>query len=228
MRKEAAWWKLRRAAEEVLHQELTELGLKPMGEERKTAALFGGKVFRSLYRTRGARPAVRERRLKRCREWAISKGLPEGIRRRLSEAMTSLFRAMEEHGRLGWLPTVDEARHIMLLKPGQRFVTDEAMCRHEYWMKAALEHKAREAARKPVIEAAMNMLDSMSLTPQQLGNYRGLISAFLKVAETTPPGSPARERIIAEILRGHQQPYIDQALLHRLAELVLTLRDRRN
>ena len=228
MRKEAAWWKLRRTAEEVLHQELTELGLKPMSEERKTAALFGGKVLRSLYRTRSSRPALRERKLKRSQEWATRNGLPEEVRRRLAEAMDSLFAAMEAGGQLELLPPVDEARHLMLLKPSKRFVSDEAMCHNDFVMRQYERFRVQEAARKPVIEAAVNMLRSEGLTKQQLGNYVCFITFFLNVAETTDPKSAARDRRLEEILEGHRAPHRDEAILRRLAELVLTLRDRRN
>jgi hypothetical protein len=40
--------------------------------------------------------------------------------------------------------------------------------------------------------ASLNMLLSPGLTGDQIGNYRSIITAFLNVAETTIPGSPAR------------------------------------
>jgi hypothetical protein len=67
------------------------------------------------------------------------------------------------------------------------------------------------------------MLRSSGLTQNQIGNYRSIITAFLNVAETTQPGSPARDRVVQTILSVHQQPHIDQALLRRLQELVFTL-----
>jgi transcriptional regulator with XRE-family HTH domain len=224
LRKEAAWWKVRRVVEDMLHQELNQLGAKPMSKERKVAADCGRKVFRILYQTR---PALQERRLKRCRAWAERKALPPEVTAQMYEAVSALFGEMDAKGQLDWLPPVADARHLMLLKPNQRFVTDEAMCRHEYYMKLSEEHKAREAARKPVIEAAMNMLRSTGLTPQKLGNYPSIITAFLTVAENTRPGSTARDQGLADVFRRHQQPYFDQALLRRLAELVMSLRDRR-
>jgi hypothetical protein len=57
----------------------------------------------------------------------------------------------------------------------------------------------------------------------RIGNYRSIIAAFLDVAVTTQLGTSAHERIMAEIPRGHQQPYIDQALPKRLQALVFTL-----
>lgn len=41
---------------------------------------------------------------------------------------------------------------------------------------------------------------------QKIGNYRSIITAFLNVAETTQPGTAARERIIRDIMRCQQQP----------------------
>jgi transcriptional regulator with XRE-family HTH domain len=227
LRREAAWWRLRRVIEEILHQELTRLGAKPMTRERKAAAGYGCKVFRSLYRTRCSSPAMRERRLKRCREWATSKGLPDEVRDRVFEAMSAFFAGMDARGQLDLLPPADEARHLMLLKPRQRFVTDEALCHNEFVTRAYEQFLVREAARKPVIEAAMNMLRSTGLTPQKIGNYPGAITAFLTVAENTQPGSTARDQGLADVLRNHQQSYFDQALLHHLAELVMSLRDQR-
>ena len=227
LRKEAAWWKLRRGIEEILHQELTRLGAKPMTRERKAAAGYGCKVFRSLYRTRGSSPTVRERRLKRCREWAVNEGVPDEVRDRVLEAMSALLAGMDAEGQLDLLPPADEARHLMLLKPRQRFVTDEAMCHHEFVTRAFEQFQTREAARKPVIEAAMNILRSTGLTPQKLGNYPSVITAFLTVAENTQPGSTARDQGLTDVFRSHQQPYFDQSLLHRLAELVMSLRDGR-
>lgn len=224
LRKEAAWWKLRRALEEMLHEELNRLGARPMSAERRTAAGYGVKVFRSLYKTRDSRPASRERRLKRCRAWADSSGLPTEIRDRLFEAMMALFDEMSNKGLLDLLPPVAEAKHLMLLWPRQRFRTDEAMCYHEYVVKSFEGFKQREATRQPVIEAALAMLRSSGLTEPQVGNYRSIITAFLNVADTSAAGSPERERMTQTILSVHQQPHIDQALLHRLQELVLSLR----
>ena len=68
---------------------------------------------------------------------------------------------------------------------------------------------------------------SKGLTDQQIDNYRSVITAFLNVAETTEPGSTVRAQRIEEIAHGHQQSYIDQALLRRLAQLVTSLRDGR-
>ncbi len=67
LRKEAAWWNLRKIVEYMLHHELNELGAKPMSKERKAAADFGRKAFRILYQTRQLRSTLRARRLKRCR-----------------------------------------------------------------------------------------------------------------------------------------------------------------
>jgi hypothetical protein len=73
----------------------------------------------------------------------------------------------------------------------------------------------------------LDLLKAKGLADQQIGSYRSIITAFLNVAETTEPGSAARDQRVKEIAHGHEQPYIDQALLRRLAELVFTLRDQR-
>jgi transcriptional regulator with XRE-family HTH domain len=224
LRKEAAWWKLRRALEEILHEELNRLGAKPMSAERNTAAGYGVKVFRSLYKSRNSRPASRERRLERSRAWAERNGLPNEIRDHIFEAMSALFGEMSNEGLLDLLPPIDEARHLMLLPPRYRFQTDRTLCYHEYVMKSSEEFQQRESARKPVIEAALGMLRSAGLAKPQIGNYQSIIIAFLNIAENSAAGSPKRERMIQDTLSLHQQPYIDQALLHRLAELILTLR----
>jgi hypothetical protein len=62
---------------------------------------------------------------------------------------------------------------------------------------------------------------------QRIGNYRSIVTAFLNVAETTEPSSAARAQRVEEIAHHHEQSYIDQALLRRLAELVMSLRDQR-
>jgi len=205
---------------------LNELGAKAMSKERKVAADFGRKVLRILYQTRQSRPALRERRLKRCRAWAERKSLPRDTLDHLHDAASVFFDGMDKKGDLDWLPPPADAKHLMLLPPRHRLQTDYDMCRGEWMTQMAREHEAREAARKPVIEAALNLLKSKGLTDQQIGNYRSIITAFLNVAETTEPGSGARERRVAEILSGHQQPYIDQALLRRLADMVLGWRSR--
>jgi hypothetical protein len=227
LRKEAAWWKVRKVVEFMLHQELNQLGAKPMSKERGLAAEFGRKVFRILYQTRKLRPALRERRLTRCRAWAERKALPHDVLDHLQEAASVLFDDIDGKGQLDWLPPVVDARHLMLLPPRYRLQTDYDMCRSEYLAQMLKEHEAREAARRPVIEAALNLLKSKGLTDQQIGNYRSIITAFLNVAETTEPGSTARAQRVEEIAHGHAQSYFDQALLRRLAELVLTLRDQR-
>lgn len=224
LRQEAAWWNLRKGIEVMLHHELNELGAKPMSKERKTAADYGRKVFRILYQTRQSRPALRERRLKRCRAWAERRAISSETIDHLHEAATELFRDMQVKGELDWLPPIEQARHLMLLTPKNRIQTDYDLCRSEWLEQTYKEHQAREKARKPVIEAALNMLRSSGLTENQIGNYRSIITAFLNLAETTLPATAARQRVMRDIMNGHQQPYIDQVLLRRLAELVFSLR----
>ncbi|MBM3331706.1 helix-turn-helix domain-containing protein [candidate division WOR-3 bacterium] len=224
LRKEAAWWNLRRVIEVMLHHELNGLKAKPMSKERKTVADYGRKVFKILYQTRQLRPVLRERRLKRCRAWAERKVVQADVIDYLGRVVTELFNDMETKGELDWLPPTEEAKHLMLLSPRHRIETDYDLCRTEWMARAAKEHEAREEARKPVIEAALAMLRSSGVTGNRIGNYQGIINAFLNVAEATQPGTAARERIIRDIVSGHQQSYIDQALLHRLAELVFSLR----
>jgi hypothetical protein len=226
VRKEAAWWNVRKVVEFMLHHELNELGLQPMSKERKAAADFGRKVFRILYQTRQSRPALRARRLARCRAWAERKALTSDTLDYLCKAMFESFGEMEAKDELDWLPLAADAKHLMLLPPRHRLQTDYDMCRSEWMAQMAREHEARESARKPVIEAALNLLRSKGLTDQQIGNYRSIITAFLNVAETTEPGSTARTQRVEEIAHGHQQSYIDQALLNRLAELAFAPRAR--
>jgi transcriptional regulator with XRE-family HTH domain len=223
LRREAAWWNLRKVLEVMLHHELNGLGAQPMSKERKIVADYGRKVFRILYQTRQLRPALRERRLKRCRAWAERKAAQADVIDYLYKAVAGLFADMESKGELDWLPPAEQARHLMLLAPRHRLETDYDLCRSEWIERTYKEHQAREEARKPVIDAALAMLRSSGLTANQIGNYRSIITAFLNVAETTQPGSPARDRVVQTILSVHQQPHIDQALLHHLAELVFSL-----
>ena len=227
LRKEAAWWNLRKIIEYVLHRELNSLGASPMSKERKLAADFSRKVFRILYQTRQARPALRERRLIRCRAWAERKALPHEALNHLHRTMTALFDDMAAKDELDWLPPADDAKHLMLLRPRHRLQTDYDMCRDEYLARMAREQEEREAARKPVIEAAMNLLKSAGLSGSALGNYTIFITAFLNVAESTQPGSPQRAQRVEEVIHSMERPYIDQSVLHRLLELVVSLRDQR-
>lgn len=224
---DAAALALRKVIEHVLHRELDELGAKPMSKERKHAADFGRKVFRILYQTRQTRPALGERRLERCRAWAERKALPHEALDHLHRTMTALFDDMAAKDELDWLPPADDAKQLMLLPPRHRLRTDYDMCRDEYLAHMGREQEAREAARKPVIEAAMNLLKSAGLNGNALGNYAIFITAFLDVAESTEPGSPQRAQLVEEKIHSLERPYIDQSLLHRLAELVLPLRDQR-
>jgi len=227
LRKEAAWWNLRKTIEVMLHHELNGLGAKPMSKERKIVAEYGRKVFRILYQTRQLRPALRERRLRRCRAWAERKAVQADVIDYLGRVVTELFNDMEIKGELDWLPPAEQAKHLMLLAPRHRLETDYDLCRSEWMERTYKEHQAREEARKPVIEAALALLRSSGLTANQIGNYRSIITAFLNVAATTRAGSPERDRMMQTILSVHQQPHIDQALLRRLAELVFTAGNRR-
>jgi len=227
LRKEAAWWNLLSVIEHVLHCELTKIGAPPMSRERKQSADFGRKVFRILYQTRAARPAFRARRLKRCRAWAERKALPPEALDYLHKAVTELFEDMEAKGELDSLPPAEDAKNLMLLSPRNRVETDYDLCRNEQIARMAQEHEARETARKPVIEAALNLLRSEGLNDQQIGSYRAKITAFLNIAESTEPGSPQRARRIEETVTSLPRPYVDQSLLRRLAELVTSLRDQR-
>jgi transcriptional regulator with XRE-family HTH domain len=225
LRQGAAWWNLRKVIEHMLHHELNEIGARPMSVERKYSADFGRKVFRILYQTRQSRPALRERRLKRCRAWAERKNLPAKALDHLHSALTALFAEMERDGDLEWLPPADQARHLMLLPPRRRLETDYEMCRHEFIMEQGRKLAEQEAARKPVIEAALNLLKSEGLGNVAIGNYRFYITGFLKIAETTASGSDDRTRRTEELIHCSEHPYISQPLLYRLAELVMSLRN---
>ena len=132
LRKEAAWWNLREVVEVMLHHELNGLGAKPMSKERKLVAEYGRKVFRILYQTRQLRPALRERRLKRCRAWAERKAVQADVIDYLCKAVAGLFEDMEVKGELDWLPPAEQAKHLMLLSPRHRPETDYDLCRTEW------------------------------------------------------------------------------------------------
>jgi len=112
LRREAAWWNLRKVIEVMLHHELNGLGAKPMSKERKLAADYGRKVFRILYQTRRLRPALRERRLKRCRAWAERKAMQADVIDYLYKALAELFEDMETKGELDWLPPAEQAKQF--------------------------------------------------------------------------------------------------------------------
>jgi transcriptional regulator with XRE-family HTH domain len=119
LRKEAAWWNLRKVIEVMLHHELNGLGAQPMSKERKIVADYGRKVFRILYQTRQLRPALRERRLKRCRAWAERKAAQADVIDYVYKAVAGLFADMETTGELDWLPPAEQARRLMLLAPNR-------------------------------------------------------------------------------------------------------------
>ncbi|MBN2538102.1 helix-turn-helix domain-containing protein, partial [candidate division WOR-3 bacterium] len=74
LRQEALEWKVRARLEEALFEELNRLGVPWPSPERRSLAGFARKVFRVLYRTRGAERREREQKLARARSWAEGRG----------------------------------------------------------------------------------------------------------------------------------------------------------
>lgn len=227
LRQEALEWKVRARLEEALFEELNRLGVPWPSPERRSLAGFARKVFRVLYRTRGAERREREQKLARARSWAEGRGLDGPVLDALGGAVARLFVEWEQAGDLDRLPLENAARRVMARSPRRRVRTDDELCRRARVLAMAREQAARAAAREPVIAAARELLAAEGLSEAQAGNYSGLVLAFLGVAERWPPGSEERAERVVRAVTLDCRPHHDPELVRRLAELVFSRWDVR-
>ncbi len=71
-----------------------------------------------------------------------------------------------------------------------------------------------------MIAGAVKLLEAAGITGGNLGNYRGFIPSFIKIAGSTRPGSPEREQKLDYLLSVATRRWHDLALLRQLAEFV--------
>lgn len=227
LRQEALEWKLRVRFEEALYEELNRLGVAWPIPERRLLAAFGRKVFRALFRTRGAGQAARASRLARAWAWAEARGLDDEMLAGLGGAVVRLFAAFEKSGDLDRLPLEEEARALLARSPRRRVRSDDELCRRARVLEMAREQAARQAARQPVVEAARRLLAAEGLSAAEAGNYAGFVLAFLGVAERAAPGSEERAERVVRAVTDECRPHHDPELVRRLAELVYRRWDAR-
>ncbi len=153
---------------------------------RQASVLFGRRVFRVLLATRHKTEKARGKRLARARTWADTRAVPTQAAECLQARVSDLFCDMEKEGELDWLPDKEHARKVMFGSARRRLLTDWNMCRQE----DAIERKQLDEYLKlsePVIAGAVKLLEAAGITGSNLGNYRGFIPAFIRIAGS-PPG----------------------------------------
>lgn len=220
LRQEAAVWILRQVAEHLLHFELNQMGAPRFHDLRQAAVLLGRRVFRSLLATRHETEGAREERLARARAWAGKQGVPAEAIQHLETKVKDLFNDMEGDGELDWLPDDEQARRVMLRSARRRLDTDWNMCRLEDAIERKHQLDEYQRRSEPVIAGGMKLLEAAGITGNELGNYRGFIPAFIKVAGSTPPSSAERQKKLDYLLSVTTRHWHDLALLRRLAQFV--------
>ncbi|MBM3315188.1 helix-turn-helix domain-containing protein [candidate division WOR-3 bacterium] len=225
LRRKAAGWKLQQVVEDMLHRELTVIGAPPRTRERRDACLVGRKVFRVLCETRDRPAQNRAKRLARARAWAEKKAVPAEAVAHLEKAATALLAELRQDGRLDLLPLLDEARHLALLGPRNRLLSDHQLCVDEHRQARLKDLDALKERRVPIDDGVVHILASAGITGNDVGNYMGSVNGFVNACISTRPGTPEREANIALILSVASPRYTNRALLERIAAFVQQLWD---
>ncbi|MEO0079188.1 MAG: helix-turn-helix transcriptional regulator [candidate division WOR-3 bacterium] len=220
LRKEAAKWILLQVLEYMLHYELNLLKAPGGHPLRKAAVLFGRKVFRILLSTRGKDSSVQAKRLMRARASAGKQALPDDLTGYLEQRVRELFCDMEKEGELDWLPDIERAKRVMWRSPSRRIITDDRLCRDEFWQKQKAELEEHERLAGPIVEGAKRLLASAGITGNRLGNYLAFVNSFINIARTTKPDSTERTKRLEFLLATCTRKCHDPSLLRRLAEFV--------
>ena len=219
VQKLAASWLRRQRLEDRLHEALDQCGASPRLGLRKPLADFGRKVFGILNRTRGKKGGRRAELLKQATDWLTGEGVPREAVEYIRDVVVGLHAEMEEKGELDAVPELSEAERLAFLSPRDRVKKDEAMCLEEWQAKLARCWQARTKFIEEVSGEVVPWLDEAGVVRNARVVFVNAVRVCWNICRQTRPGTPERERLVAELRANPGKPVPDPGLLDRVCRL---------
>jgi transcriptional regulator with XRE-family HTH domain len=224
-RKNAAAARRRVLYGRFLSRAVNETGLEPVMSIAVPLFNHGLELFRILYRTRKAKPGVREKLLAESRTaFERASRFPAEAIRKLEDRVRREFTRMEMAGDLDWLPDLSLREYeASLLRPGGRRELRERQ-RREFAQKFDEWQAARNAAVEKVWQEAQPVLDEAAVPKERRTVYRRLAGVCCTAALNSEPGSERERREIDAYIQEPQwiRLGLDTALAQKLAGMMLT------
>jgi transcriptional regulator with XRE-family HTH domain len=224
-RKNAAAARRRALYGRFLSRAVNETGLRPVMSVTVPLFNHGLELFRILYRTRKAKPGVREKLLAESRAtFEKASGFPLEAIQKLEDGVRREFTRMEMAGDLDWLPELSLGEYeASLLRPGGRRELRERQ-RREFACKIDEWQAARNAAVEKVWqEEVQPLLDEAAVPKERRTVYRRLAGVCCTAALNSEPGSERERRQVDEYILEPQwiRLGLDTALAQKLAGIML-------
>lgn len=224
-RKLAAGARRRFFYNQFLSKAVNDTGLDPVLTVTEPLFKHGLEWFGILYRTRKAKPGVRERQLAESEaEFAKASRFPLDAIRKLEDGVRRRFGMLEMSGELDWLPNLSlEEYEAGLLAPTRKRTLKQELLdqfRHEL--------EEYEAARKAAVERVwaevQPMLNAVGVPQERRPGYRRLAGVCFTAATGFEPGSAGEKAQLDEYILNPQWVGLglDTALAQKLAGIVLT------
>jgi transcriptional regulator with XRE-family HTH domain len=209
---------------EYLKVAVNNTGLKPVMTVTEPLFKHGLEWFGILYRTRQARPGMRERLLSASHdEFAEASGFPLDAIRKLEDGVRRRFAELEMAGELNWLPNLSLEEHeASLLAPGRkRSVRQQEQA--EYVRKFEEYDAARKAAVEKVWGDVQPLLDEAGVPNERRTVYRRLVGVCSTAAMNYEPGSAGERQELDMYILEPQWIHLglDTALAQKLAAIML-------
>ena len=209
---------------QYLTQAVDKTGLDPVMTVRQPLFAHGLEWFRILYRTRKAKPGVRERLLAASHDqFAKASRFPLDAIRKLEAGVRRQFGRMEMIGDLDWKPsmTLDEYEARLLAPKRKRSLAQQQ--HDEYKRRFNRCDAARQAAVERMWTEVQPMLDAAGVPVQRRSLYRSVANVCCHAALNTESGSAAERSIVDErIFHSNLTGLgLDTALAQKVAKFVL-------
>jgi transcriptional regulator with XRE-family HTH domain len=189
---------------------LDEVGPGLAFTERQFVDWFARKAWGALTSTRGKEQRLRVRRMARAMgEGVAARVLPEGKVRLVRDRVVELFANMERAGAFGAEPQpAGSRRKPTWLERQKRTMTPEMLKRQAYIGEG--------------LSSVMKVIQTKNRPAGESVSWYNWLSLLASAAYDTQPGSPEREKVLADALRDRS----DQEQARKLAELALDGLDR--
>jgi hypothetical protein len=200
-RKNAAAARRRDFYGEYLKVAVNKTGLDPVMAVTEPLFKHGLEWFGILYRTRSAKPGVREKLLAESEaKFAKASRFPLDAIRKLEDGVRRHFAELEMAGELNWLPNLSlEEYEAGLLAPARKRNLKQEQ-HHEYVRRFNAYDAARKAATQRVWAEVQPMLDEAGVPGERLAVYRGLVGSCCTAALNFEPGSVGEKKQLDEYI----------------------------
>ena len=223
-RKNAAAARRRYFYGQYLKVAVNKTGLDPVMAVAEPLFEHGLEWFGILYRTRSAKPGMREKLLAESQDkFAKASRFPLDAIRKLEDGVRRHFAQMEMAGEMDWLPnlSLDEYEAGLLIPTRKRTLKQEQLDRYRH------EFEQYDAARKTAVAQVwaelQPMLDRAGVPAERRPVYRGLVGACCTAALNSEPGSVGEKAQMDEYILSPQWIGLglDAALAQKFAGIML-------